>query len=168
MPPQIFMYRVSPFTYMIGGWAGAGLAGRAVQCARTELAIFDPPSGQTCQAYLARYLQEGAGGQLYNPQATAGCEYCPLTNANQFLAMDNIVPSQRWRNFGIGWAFIIFNVFAAVLLYYMFRVRHFSIGSLAKGPARAMDMTVKGLRRMFARHSEPTPLELKHVNSKVF
>src|SRR2546423_637082 len=98
----IFMYRVSPFTYMVGGWAGTGLAGRPVHCARNELAVFDPPSGQTCQAYLAPYFHAGAPGHLDNPSATSGCEYCPLSNANQFLAGSNIYPSERWRNWGIG------------------------------------------------------------------
>lgn len=97
-------------TYLVAGWAGTGLQGRLVRCARNELAIFDPPSGQSCQEYLARYLAAGAPGQLYNPDATSGCEYCPLTSANQFLAGSSVYPSQRWRNFGIGWAYIIFNV----------------------------------------------------------
>src|ERR1700744_5256765 len=63
----IFMYRVSPFTYLIGGWAGTGLADRPVVCAENELAIFDPPAGQTCGAYLAPYLEGGAPGSLLNP-----------------------------------------------------------------------------------------------------
>ena len=164
----IFMYRVSPFTYMIGGWAGTGLAGRVVRCARNELAIFDPPNGQTCRAYLTRYFQEGAPGQLYNPSATSGCEYCPLSSANQFLAGSNIYPSQRWRNWGLGFAFIFFNIFAAISFYYMFRVRHFSIVGLAKGPARVVDTMVIGFRRMFTRHAEPTPRGKEHENNKVY
>lgn len=81
-----------------------------MHCAENELAIFNPPSGSTCQEYLAPYFQGGAPGQLYNPSATSGCEYCPLTSANQFLAANSIYPSQRWRNFGIGFSYIIFNV----------------------------------------------------------
>jgi ATP-binding cassette subfamily G (WHITE) protein 2 (PDR) len=97
-------------TYLVSAWAGTGLRGRLVECAHNELAIFDPPSGQTCQDYLADYLNAGAPGQLYNPTATAGCEYCPLTSAEQFLAASNVYPSERWRNFGIGFAYIGFNV----------------------------------------------------------
>jgi ATP-binding cassette subfamily G (WHITE) protein 2 (PDR) len=164
----IFMYRVSPFTYMIGGWAGTGLHGRIVHCARNELAIFNPPHGQTCQAYLAPYFHKGAGGQLYNPAATSACEYCPLSTADQFLAGSNIYASQGWRNWGIGFAYIFFNIFAAIVLYYMIRVRRFSLGNLAKGPARVVDMVVVGLRRMFARHSEPTPKGKEAESNKVF
>ena len=97
-------------TYLVSGWAATGLSGRQVHCANNELATFNPPSGQTCGQYLARYLQGGAPGQLYNPSATRQCQYCPLTDADQFLAGRNIYYSQRWRNFGIGWAFICFNV----------------------------------------------------------
>jgi len=42
----------------------------------------------------------GAIGQLYNPAATSSFEYCPLSNAEQFLAASNISPSERWRDFG--------------------------------------------------------------------
>ncbi|OCT49475.1 hypothetical protein CLCR_05071 [Cladophialophora carrionii] len=128
----IFMYRVSPFTYLIGGWAGTGLADRAVVCAENELAIFDPPAGQTCGAYLSAYLEGGAPGALLNPSAVSQCEYCPLRNANQFLAGSWIHPSEKYQNMGILFAYIAFNMFAAVVLYYVFRVRRFSIKSLRK------------------------------------
>lgn len=119
----IFMYRVSPMTYMVAGWGGAGLGGYPVRCADNELAVFNPPTGQTCQAYLAKYFAMGAQGELYNPAATAGCRYCPAKSSNQYLASVGVYPSQAWRNFGIGWAYIAFNVFAAIALYYFFRVR---------------------------------------------
>jgi ATP-binding cassette subfamily G (WHITE) protein 2 (PDR) len=163
----IFMYRVSPMTYLVAGWAGTGLSGRAVHCAQSELAIFNPPSGQTCGEYLQRYLKNGAPGSLYNPQATSKCEYCPLRNADQFLAGSNISPDQRWRNFGIGWSYIVFNIFAAVLFYYLFRVRKVSINNLAKGPAKLADTVIRGCRRMFSRHSEPTPRGKEGENHKI-
>ena len=97
-------------TYLVAGWAGTGLHGRRVHCAQIELAIFDPPSGQTCGQYLADYFRIGAPGQLYNPSATTGCQYCPLTSADQFLAASNVYWSQRWRNFGIGFSYLGFNV----------------------------------------------------------
>ncbi|KIW64841.1 hypothetical protein PV04_07147 [Phialophora macrospora] len=128
----IFMYRVSPFTYLIGGWAGTGLADRPVVCAENELAIFDPPAGQTCSAYLSAYLDGGAPGSLLNPSALSECKYCPLRNANQFLANSWIHPSDKYQNLGIVFAYIAFNMFAAVALYYTFRVRRFSVTSLWK------------------------------------
>jgi ATP-binding cassette subfamily G (WHITE) protein 2 (PDR) len=118
----IFMYRVSPFTYWVGGIASTQLHGRAVECSSTETSIFNPPSGQTCGDYLADYLSV-APGQLQNPNATADCRYCSLSNGDQFLAGSNIYYTERWRNFGIVWAYVIFNIAGATLLYYVFRVK---------------------------------------------
>ncbi|KIX08400.1 uncharacterized protein Z518_03056 [Rhinocladiella mackenziei CBS 650.93] len=165
----IFMYRVSPMTYLVSGWAATGLRGRQIRCADNELAIFDPPAGQTCQQYLANYLNAGAPGQLYNPSASSNCQYCPLTSADEFLAASNIYPNERWRNFGIGFAYIIFNVFACIGLYYLFRVRRLSISSLAKTPARIADVIfIQGFRRMLARHVEPTPPGKEAERHRVF
>ncbi|KAK9319350.1 hypothetical protein V1517DRAFT_266462, partial [Lipomyces orientalis] len=60
---------------------------------------------------------------VYNPSAITNCRYCPISNGDQFLAASEIFWSQRWRNFGIGWAYIVFNIFGAVMRYYLIRVR---------------------------------------------
>lgn len=132
----IFMYRVSPFTYLIGGWAGTGLQGREISCAENELAVFDPPSGMSCGTYLAKYLESGAPGSLLNPSANAACRYCPLRSADQFLAASEVDPADKYRDLGIMFAYIVFNVFAAGALYYIFRVRRFSVKSLRKPKAQ--------------------------------
>jgi ATP-binding cassette, subfamily G (WHITE), member 2, PDR len=164
----LFMYRVSPLTYLIAGWAGTGLAGKRIDCATNELAQFDPPPSQTCGQYLADYLTSGAVGQLQDPDATSNCRYCPLSNSDQFLVSVNISYAERWRNFGIGWAYIVFNVAAAVLLYYMFRVRHWTPASLAKGPAVLADRSARICRRMFTRHAEPPPRGKEDVSNRVY
>ncbi|EKV04206.1 ABC multidrug transporter, putative [Penicillium digitatum PHI26] len=121
----IFMYRVSPFTYWVGGMASTQLHNRQVVCSTSELAIFDPPSGQTCGQYLMKYVT-AAGGQLLNPEATSDCSYCSLKVADQYLSTAGIFYSERWRNFGIMWAFIAFNVFIATIMYYLIRVKRWS------------------------------------------
>ncbi|KAH7067711.1 ABC-2 type transporter-domain-containing protein [Paraphoma chrysanthemicola] len=137
-PPQdlpgfwIFMYRVSPLTYIVGGIAAAGLHGHPVQCSESETNIFNPPSGLTCGAYLESYLEE-APGQLYNPTATSHCQYCPLSDSDQFLSLSAISWSLGWRNFGIVWAYIIFNICMAMMLYYIFRVKKWSGSRLRLG-----------------------------------
>lgn len=128
-----FMWRVSPFTYMLGGWAATGLKDRHVNCATNELAIFDPPSGATCGVYLEQYFEAGAIGRLLNPSATSQCQYCPLQNANQFLATSEIYQGDVYRNLGISWGYVVFNVLAAIGLYYMFRVRKVSLFGQVKG-----------------------------------
>lgn len=128
----IFMYRVSPFTYWVGGIVATQLHGRRVVCSSSETSIFDPPPGQTCQQYLAPFLRQ-APGQLQNPSDTANCRYCVFSNADQFLAGSNIFWSERWRNYGIMWAYVVFNIFMATLLYYLFRVRTWRVKWLSIG-----------------------------------
>ncbi|OKL59742.1 hypothetical protein UA08_05240 [Talaromyces atroroseus] len=118
----IFMYRVSPFTYYIGGVSSAALHDRPVKCSSAELSVFDPPAGQTCGEYLAKYITV-AGGSLYNQNATADCQYCSMSSADDYLSGREIYYKDRWRDYGIFWCYFVFNVFGAVTLYYLFRVR---------------------------------------------
>ncbi|KAL6825499.1 ABC-2 type transporter domain-containing protein [Trichoderma sp. SZMC 28015] len=118
----LFMWRVSVFTYWVAGIVATELHGRQIICSQSELSIFNPPSGQTCGEYLAPFLQQ-APGQLQNPSSTADCAYCQLSNADQYLAGSEIFWSDRWRNYGIVWAYIVFNIFTAITLYYLFRVK---------------------------------------------
>ncbi|QYT05181.1 PDR-type ABC transporter [Trichoderma simmonsii] len=118
----LFMWRVSVFTYWVAGIVATELHGRQIICSQSELSIFNPPSGQTCGEYLAPFLQQ-APGQLQNPSSTTNCAYCQLSNADQYLAGSEIFWSDRWRNYGIVWAYIVFNIFTAITLYYLFRVK---------------------------------------------
>ncbi|KAG4026890.1 hypothetical protein MFRU_035g00420 [Monilinia fructicola] len=127
-PPQalpgfwIFMYRVSPLTYLVSAIASTGLSGRKVTCSTNELAIMQPPAGDSCRTYLQSYATT-AGGSIYNPDAMSDCQYCSSSNADQFLSSVAISYSTRWRDYGIMFAYIVFNIFMAVLLYYLIRVR---------------------------------------------
>jgi ATP-binding cassette, subfamily G (WHITE), member 2, PDR len=90
-----------------------------------------PPAGQTCGDYLTPYATL-AGGSIYNKDAIADCQYCSLTTSDQFLNSDAISYDTRWRDYGIGFAYIVFNIFMAVLLYYLIRVRRGSGKSMAE------------------------------------
>ncbi|EGX97037.1 ABC multidrug transporter, putative [Cordyceps militaris CM01] len=127
----IFMYRASPFTYWIAGIVSTMLHGREVVCAESETQIFDTQNGETCGAYLAPLAGQLAG-TLQNPEATSDCRYCSYRVADQFLAGSRIYWGERWRNFGIMWVYIVFNIAMAILFYYMFRVRKggFGLGNL--------------------------------------
>lgn len=154
----IFMYRVSPLTCklsplhyppppprlpaekkansplptdLVSGIASTGLGGRTITCSSNELAVMQPPSGQTCGGYLAAYAR-ATGGSISNPAATADCAFCSLRNADQYLAQVAITYDTRWRNYGIGFAYIAFNICVAVLLYYLVRVRKGSGRSLGE------------------------------------
>lgn len=177
----IFMYRVSPLTYLIAGMCGNALHGQEIQCSNAELSVFSPPQGMTCGQYLEDWLAVSPS-QLLNPSAKANCEMCAFTTADQYMALSDICKwraflafcllsfrpsgsntniehtsdySQRWRNYGIGWAYIGFNIAGAVLLYYIFRVRHYKptlVPSAIKACGRV-------LHRLFRRRSGTVPQE---------
>ncbi|KAF2814106.1 uncharacterized protein BDZ99DRAFT_410425 [Mytilinidion resinicola] len=147
-PPQalpgfwIFMYRVSPLTYWVSGVVSTGLAGKAVDCADNELAIFNPPAGQNCGDYAGPYANT-SGGNLLNPSDMQDCRFCSLSTSDQFLTSVSIEYTTRWRNFGIVWAYVLFNIFAAVCFYYFFRVA----GKKSFGLGKVKDKMTGLLRR---------------------
>ena len=117
----IFMYRVSPFTYLVDGMLSTGLANQKITCSSIELITFNPRSGQTCGEYMAPYLAT-APGYLTNESATSNCHFCTADNTNSYLAQLSSTYATRWRNFGILWAFIGFNVAGALFFYWLARV----------------------------------------------
>lgn len=137
----VFMYFVSPFTYWISGIVSTMLHGRAVECSDLETLVFDPPPNMTCGKFLSP-LADKAQGLLQNPMDTEACRYCAVRVADQYLETVDIFWSERWRNFGIMWAYIIFNIGAAIGLYYLFRVRRKSLGlTWLKGLFQKKDKT---------------------------
>lgn len=119
----IFMYRVSPFTYLVDGMLSTGLGNTVIRCADIEYLHFDPPSGQTCSQYMATYISE-AGGYV-SPEtinATTDCSFCSADQTNTYLASLNSYYTHRWRNFGLMWVYIVFNVAGALFLYWLVRV----------------------------------------------
>lgn len=126
----IFMYRVSPFTYWVSGIVSTQLHGRPVVCSKDETSIFNPPQGQSCGEYLRPFLAQ-APGTLQNPQATESCQFCSISVADQFLVGSRIYWVDRWRNFGIMWAYIFFNIFVAIMTYYIFRVKRWNLSSFS-------------------------------------
>ncbi|KAF5484687.1 ZEB2-regulated ABC transporter 1 [Colletotrichum siamense] len=117
----IFMYRVSPFTYIVSGMLSTAVANTEVVCAANEYLHFNPPSAQTCEQYMQAYMGV-MGGYLKDPNATTDCQFCTIKDTNYFLAGVKSDYADRWRNFGIAWVYIIFNVFAALGLYWLARV----------------------------------------------
>lgn len=116
----IFMYRVSPFTYLVDGMLATGIGNTDIVCASNEYLHF-APAAANCGAYMAPHIA-AYGGYLLDPGSTQNCTFCTMSSTNTFLASVSSSYSHRWRNFGIMWAYIIFNIFAAAGLYWLFRV----------------------------------------------
>lgn len=117
----IFMYRVSPFSYLVSAMLSTGLANTDVTCSNVEYVVFNPPSGQTCGTYMADYVSS-VGGYMLDPGATADCQYCPIAKTNVFLTSISSSFEHRWRDFGIGMVYIVFNIAASLFLYWLVRM----------------------------------------------
>lgn len=114
----VFMYRVSPFTYLAAAMLATGVGNAQVICADNEYLRFQPPPGQTCQTWITPY-ERVAGGYMQNPDATSDCSFCSVSSTNvsasfrrisrlcslrckqTVLAGYNIYYGDRWRNLGI-------------------------------------------------------------------
>ena len=117
----IFMYRVSPFTYLVSAVLSTGLTATSVQCSSIELLQISPPAGQNCSSYLGSYI-DAFKGRLLNPEATADCQVCSISQTDQFLMSLNIYYSDLWRNVGLLFVYIVFNAVAALFRYWLVRV----------------------------------------------
>lgn len=118
----IFMYRVSPLTYLIDGLLSTGIANVSVKCSSYELVNFTPPTGQTCGQYMQSYITSTGTGYLSDPSATDECAFCQYSSTNDFLSAVSSSYSRRWRNYGIFICYIGFDYIAAVFFYWLSRV----------------------------------------------
>ncbi|ODV84095.1 hypothetical protein CANARDRAFT_9087 [[Candida] arabinofermentans NRRL YB-2248] len=124
-----FMWRASPFTYIIQNLVGILLHDRPVVCSDTELNYLEPPDGQTCGNYLATFFESHAG-YVKNPDDTSNCGVCQYKVGDEYLKTVGISYSYRWRNIGFFCIYIIANVVFMISLYYTLRVRKFSLTGL--------------------------------------
>ncbi|PGH13961.1 hypothetical protein AJ79_03376 [Helicocarpus griseus UAMH5409] len=117
----IFMYRISPFTYMTSAMMSAAVANSKVVCAANEFVSFAPPLGQKCGEYMEDYIA-AVGGYFVDDNATDVCSFCKIEFTNTFLAASKSYYSERWRNFGIFMAYCVFNIGGALFIYWLARV----------------------------------------------
>jgi len=127
-----WMYRLSPYTYLVEGMIGNALGGQQIGCSDIEYSHVDPPSGQTCSQYLGRYIS-AKGGYVSNPAATSQCQFCPYRTTDEFLGNNfNIKYSHRWRDVGIFIVFIAFNISCIYAFTYLFRMKKWETPTLFK------------------------------------
>ncbi|CAI4037900.1 hypothetical protein SMKI_04G2360 [Saccharomyces mikatae IFO 1815] len=125
-----FMWKASPYTYFVQNLVGIMLHKKPVVCKKKELNYFNPPNGSTCGEYMKPFLEK-ATGYIENPDATSDCAYCIYEVGDNYLSHISSKYSYLWRNFGIYWIYIFFNIIAMVCVYYIFHVRQSSILSPA-------------------------------------
>jgi ATP-binding cassette subfamily G (WHITE) protein 2 (PDR) len=116
----IFMYRVSPLTYLTSVMMSAGIANSPIRCADFEMVKLSRPPEKSCAEYLNAYASS-TGAQVIDLHEDQ-CGICPLSSTNAYLDSIGVVYSERWQNFGIFVVFVVFNVAGAFLLYWIARV----------------------------------------------
>lgn len=117
----IFMYRVSPLTYIVGAFMASGLTGLAIECSAREIIHLEPPSGFTCGDYLGLFTNS-SGGSVLNPAATSQCQYCSVVSSEVFLKSIRADLSEGWRNFGLIFVYVAFNIVGAMAIFYFARM----------------------------------------------
>ncbi|CAL1709796.1 unnamed protein product [Somion occarium] len=122
-----WMYRLSPYTYLIEGLLGQAIGKQQITCSEVEFARITPPSGQTCAQFLQPFVNMSSG-YINDPDATSDCQYCAYRTTDEFLlAGFNIQFSHHWRNLGIFVAFVLFNVASVYFFTYIFRIKGMAI-----------------------------------------
>ncbi|KAJ3535372.1 hypothetical protein NM688_g6988 [Phlebia brevispora] len=121
-----WMYRVSPYSYLIEGLLGTVVGREKIACAPVEFVTVNPPTGMTCTQYLGPFMNV-VGGYLTNPNSTADCAYCPYDSTDQFLVQNfSIEYAHHWRDFGIFLCYVAFNTCCIYTFTYLFRIQTFS------------------------------------------
>ncbi|PLB43646.1 ABC transporter CDR4 [Aspergillus steynii IBT 23096] len=118
----VFMYRISPFTYLVSAMLSTGLSGTTVTCEEVEYLRINPSSNQTCQDFMDPFIKMTGNGYLKDPHATSDCAFCPISETDTFLRAIASDFSEAWRNFGLMWAYVAFNIVGAVFIYWLARV----------------------------------------------
>lgn len=129
----IFMYRISPFTYLVSAMLSTAVANTNVECALNEFTKFQPFNG-TCSEYMAPYINgipdlgiPGAGGYLRDEFAIDECQYCAINETNVFLTTVRSDYADRWRNFGYVFSF-----------FFRLRTRTLTISAVSCGPSLSL------------------------------
>jgi ATP-binding cassette, subfamily G (WHITE), member 2, SNQ2 len=117
-----WIYYLNPFNYLMGSLLTFTVFDAPVNCADWELAVFDPPSGQTCASYLADYMAGlGSRTNLINPDATAACRVCEFRRGSDYLYTLNLKDYYYgWRDAAI---VVIFALSSYGMVYLLMKLR---------------------------------------------
>lgn len=112
---QSWMYWLTPFHYLLEGFLGVLVHDIPMECVEREETLFSLPPGQdSCQSYAGSFLSQATG--YVRDVGNGMCAYCLFSDGDQFAANNfNVYYNHKWRDYGIFWAFVMFN-FAAVFV----------------------------------------------------
>lgn len=87
-----FVYRVSPFTYLLEGFLGVLVHDVPVVCTEKELARIPKPPTQTCQEYASAFIRQAGG---YVQQVGDECRFCQYRNGDEFVSLKPLPDLER-------------------------------------------------------------------------
>ncbi|CAO1636562.1 unnamed protein product [Sympodiomycopsis kandeliae] len=103
-----FLYWVNPMSWLLGGLTISELKDLTLHCKPSELNIFEPPNGQTCEQFAAPFLNF-YGGYVDNPNATSNCGLCAYSNGREYLKVLDLDPDDKAQRAGVFFCFIVLN-----------------------------------------------------------
>jgi ABC-type multidrug transport system permease subunit len=89
----------------------AGIANIHVVCDSIEYLHVNHPSNKTSLQYISL-----AGGYLLDENATKEGNSCSVKDTNTLLRGLHSDNSDQWKNSGLTWVFVVFNIFSAVCI----------------------------------------------------
>jgi ATP-binding cassette subfamily G (WHITE) protein 2 (SNQ2) len=145
-----WMYRLTPFTYLIEGLVSNAMGGQKLSCTWEQFQRVIPPAGQECLAYLSTY--NANAGSYAEILPDGGCGLCTYGSGDAYLRTLNMSFSHRWRNLGFMVAYILFNIAAVFIGFFLYTIYDWSSLSFKSkskkgkqgGAAPAQDRTIKG------------------------
>lgn len=132
-----WMYHLTPFTYLIEGLTVNVIHGLPIVCKDIEINTLTAPATQSCTEYMAPFFAAGGNGYLTastTTEAGGTCDYCRYADGDQYLAGIGMKYDHRWRDFGLMFAYVLFNMFFTALLFWLFRVWKFKF---SRGTSKA-------------------------------
>ncbi|KAE8367266.1 ABC-2 type transporter-domain-containing protein [Aspergillus caelatus] len=117
-----WLFWADPMTYFFEPTVSTVLHGIQAQCAPQDMAVFDPPSGQSCMDYVAAYL-DGNPGYLANPNATQNCNFCPYSTGDDLARSLHFFYGSRWRDWAVFLGFGLTNTLLTFLATWIIRVK---------------------------------------------
>ncbi|KAL4955523.1 ABC-2 type transporter-domain-containing protein [Aspergillus filifer] len=113
---QSWMYWLTPFHYLLEAFLGVLVHNVPMECVDREEAMFSLPPGQnSCQEYAGAFVEQATG--YVRDIGNNMCSYCLYSSGDEFaISSFNVYYSHKWRDYGIFWAFVMFN-FAAVFFF---------------------------------------------------
>ncbi|WFD34808.1 hypothetical protein MCUN1_001652 [Malassezia cuniculi] len=115
-----WMFYLSPFTWVMEGILGNAIGGVEVKCAIDEMQEIVPPTGQSCQQYMGSFKRG------YTVEHEGKCLYCLYKYGDDYLGDNKLDATDRYRDLGIMFAYIAFNIALLFTLFYLFRIHKWS------------------------------------------